>query len=181
MDTRNWIVLVTATVTALVAIGGYFVNQAAARSERRSKVFAEALAAVFEYQELPFRIRRRTGTPEAAMALAQKVGDAFARLTFYRRWLGLESPLVGRAFDNLVRRTDAQWEEFCEHAWHQSPPEDDIGYQVEQWQPYQFDNLDEQELCLRVMRRELRLLGPLYRRSSRTDIDAQQAARSASG
>jgi hypothetical protein len=31
----------------LIAIGGYVVNQAAARSERRGEAFAEALTAVF--------------------------------------------------------------------------------------------------------------------------------------
>jgi hypothetical protein len=42
VDTKNWIVLVTAAVTGLIVIGGYFVNQArpaasgaAKRSPRR--------------------------------------------------------------------------------------------------------------------------------------------------
>src|SRR6266508_4369607 len=50
---------------ALVALAGYLLTQWQARRDRKLKVFADTLAAVAEYEELPYRIRRRRGVPRA--------------------------------------------------------------------------------------------------------------------
>ena len=107
MNTGNWIVLTTSTIAALVAVVGYLLNQHAARNERRSRSYAAALEAVYAYQELPFRIRRRTSDPKSSMELAQKISDAFERLSFYQAWMDLESPWSAGPFRTwFSERTD---------------------------------------------------------------------------
>jgi hypothetical protein len=51
--------IIAALIAALVAVTGYMLTQAQARRERRAREFADALAAVEEYLEAPYRIRRR--------------------------------------------------------------------------------------------------------------------------
>ena len=55
----QWSTIIAALIAALVAVAGYMVTQAQARRERKAKEFADALAAVEEYLEAPYRIRRR--------------------------------------------------------------------------------------------------------------------------
>jgi hypothetical protein len=104
-----------------------------------------------------------------------RISDEFARLAFYRSWLNLESPLVGETSANLVQRTDRTWKASANTPGAWPPPKDDLDFQVSEWQAYQFDTEEEQEVCPRVMRREFRLLAPICRRSSRSDLAAQQA------
>ena len=81
MDSPNLGGLSTAIIAGLVALTGYLLNQFANRRERTSKVYAEALEAIREYQELPYKIRRRpdsNGTTRAA--LGDKTGDVVSRL-----------------------------------------------------------------------------------------------------
>jgi hypothetical protein len=52
MSTSNWILLLTSISAAIVALIGFLLNQIAVRNERRSRVYAEALSAVFEFQRV---------------------------------------------------------------------------------------------------------------------------------
>ena len=52
---------------ALISVAlTYGLNQRAARRERHSNGFAEALTAIEDYAEMPYRIRRRPGTERPA-------------------------------------------------------------------------------------------------------------------
>lgn len=48
--TGDSVVLISGAAAALVALIGYMVNQYVARNERRRRIYAEALAVVFEYE-----------------------------------------------------------------------------------------------------------------------------------
>src|SRR6266487_3328576 len=74
----GWAAAQTAIViVAVIAILGgivsasitYWFNQRAARRERRATTFAEALATVEDYAEMPYRVRRRRNTSEARYEL----------------------------------------------------------------------------------------------------------------
>jgi hypothetical protein len=96
MNSVNLAGLSTAIIAGLVALTGYLLNQFANRRERKSKVYAEALEAIREYQELPYKIRRRpdsSGTTRAA--LGDKTGEVVSRLWFYRAWLQTDSAEPG--------------------------------------------------------------------------------------
>ncbi|GIJ47943.1 hypothetical protein Val02_48290 [Virgisporangium aliadipatigenens] len=98
-------------VAALIAIFGaivsaaltYAFNQRAARRERLAQVFAEALQAVEDYAELPYRIRRRRGTPEARYELTEEVSRIQSRLAYHQALLRIEAPTAANAYTRLVR------------------------------------------------------------------------------
>ena len=117
MNTSNWILLLTSISAAAVALIGYLLNQVAVRNERRSRVYAEALSAVFEFQELPYRIRKRAASEDSSAVIAQKISDVFVRLDFYRALLLLESSTVGIAYADLVHQTQAQGDSYRADAW----------------------------------------------------------------
>jgi hypothetical protein len=81
----EWATIAAAAIAAVVAVAGYFIAQARARRERRSKAFADALAAVEDYLEAPYRVRRRqASTPEARTALTSALNDLQARTALHR-------------------------------------------------------------------------------------------------
>lgn len=59
--------VITALIGAAALLIGYLVNQVANRRAEKMKVFADAIEAVADYQEMPYRIRRRpaSGPPRA--------------------------------------------------------------------------------------------------------------------
>jgi hypothetical protein len=78
-------------------------NQHAARGERRNQAFAEALAAVEQYMELPFRVRRRRDGIAARHELGAAISDVQASLAQHQGWLDLVAPTY-RALVTAARR-----------------------------------------------------------------------------
>lgn len=155
MSGQSWVALTTGIIAALVGIAGFLLNQLANRRERKSKIYAEALEAVQEYAELPYRIRRRASEdgPTRA-ALGDRISDLHAKLAFYRRWLQIDSAEVSSAYEDFVDKTTTACRGFWSAAWKEPVlTEDkqaaliDVGYVAK------FD--EELRLCLSAMRREL--------------------------
>jgi hypothetical protein len=122
MDSPNLGGLSTAIIAGLVALTGYLLNQFANRRERTSKVYAEALEAIREYQELPYKIRRRpdsNGTTRAA--LGDKTGEVVSRLWFDRAWLQTDSE-VGAAYRDLMAQTKQDGGIYRATAWSEPVP-----------------------------------------------------------
>lgn len=154
MDAGNWIVLITGVIASLVAVVGYLINQASIRNERRSRVYAEALSAVFEYEELPYRIRKRTAEEGSSAAIAQRISDVFERLSFYQAWMNLESPAVGSAYLDLVRKTQALGGLHRDDAWKTPPASKDTDFHFPK-PTYIYENERELDLCMLVMQHEM--------------------------
>jgi hypothetical protein len=110
------IALVGAVISASIT---YWFNQRAARRERRSTVFAEALSTVEEYAEMPYRIRRRLNTAQARYDLCEEVSRLQSRLAFYQTLLQIESPGIAVAYSNLVRAAKIQAGGQMQDAWRQ--------------------------------------------------------------
>jgi hypothetical protein len=107
-----------ALVGALVSVAlTYGLNQRAARRERQTKLFAEALAAIEDYAELPYRIRRRPRSSQARHELTEQVSQIQSQLAFHQAWLSLEVPGVARAYSDLVRAAKAQAGRQMAQAW----------------------------------------------------------------
>src|SRR5487761_49998 len=107
-----------AVVGALISVAvTYGLNQRAARRERQTKLFAEALAAIEDYAELPYRIRRRTRTTDARHELTEQVSQIQSRIAFRQAWLSLEAPGVARSYNELVRAAKAQAGRQMAQAW----------------------------------------------------------------
>jgi hypothetical protein len=122
----QWATIIAALIAALVVVAGYVLTQAWARRERRARAFADALAAVEEYLEAPYRIRRRPGaTPEVRAALATALSDLQARIALHRGWLQVEAPAVARAYDDLVTAARTEAGTQMAEAWESAPPGSD--------------------------------------------------------
>jgi hypothetical protein len=177
MNTSNWILLLTSISAAAVALIGYLLNQVAVRNERRSRVYAEALSAVFEFQELPYRIRKRAASEDSSAVIAQKISDVFVSLDFYRALLLLESSTVGIAYAELVHQTQAQGDSYRADAWNHpvAAHGHDFHFAVHE---YHYDNGPEQDLCMLAMQREMSLINVL-RKSTERLLARQRAQRAA--
>ncbi|MDP9438173.1 MAG: hypothetical protein M3P49_05455 [Actinomycetota bacterium] len=111
-----------AIVTGLVALVVLAVNQYQARQDARRKDFAEALAAVERYAELPYRILRRQGsTPEVRGRMADFVHEVQQDLLFHKSWVRIQSPRVAEVYDALLRITREEAGSAMTEAWRTAP------------------------------------------------------------
>jgi hypothetical protein len=150
------ITVIAAIIAAAVATFGYVITARAKLLEDRRKTYAEALAAVHAYQELPHRIRRRPNSSQTILdGLGTVISDIQRDLDFYKSLLYLDSPQLGDAYNALAQAARDQGKKFRDEAW-QKPPA--LSYP----EPYRFRVKVEMNLCLRRMRQRLRLV-PLRR------------------
>jgi hypothetical protein len=103
--------------TALVALLTYDLNRRASRRERRALAFGEALSVVEDYAEMPYRIRRRSGTPEARQHLTEEVSRIYSRLAFHQALLDIEAPAVAAAYRRLANEAKAEVGAQMKAAW----------------------------------------------------------------
>jgi hypothetical protein len=98
------VVLLVPVVAGSFLLAGYLLNQVWARNERRAKAFADALAAIESYLEMPYRVRRRPASnSETRATLTNQMSDIKAHIAFHQAWLQVEAPRVADAYDALVR------------------------------------------------------------------------------
>ena len=139
--------VMTATLT-------YGLNQRAARRERQSNAFAEALSAIEDYAELPYRIRRRPGTSQARHQLTEQISSIQSRIAFHQAWLSLETPTVAQSYEELVRTAKAQAGEQMKEAWRESGVRKDKQVSLTKAYPREEINAARGR-CLDVMREAL--------------------------
>jgi hypothetical protein len=151
-----------ALVTPIIAFLGalttvaitYGLNQRASRRERQAKAFAEALATVEDFAQMPYRIRRRPDTLEARHEISAELDRIQCRIAFHQAWLHIEAAEVGPTYDLLIRaaRDDAGRE--MRAAWKRAAPTSDE--QMALVGAYSRDRLDEaRNQCIAVMRAAL--------------------------
>jgi hypothetical protein len=149
--------IIAALIAALVATFGYMVAARAKLLEGRRNTYAEALAAVYAYQELPYRIRRR---PDSSAATRGELGKAISEvqrdLDFHTSLIRLDSPQLGDAYDALVQASRENGKEYRDNAWEQAPAQGDLAMGFPEI--YMYDDEAEVELCIKRMRQHLRLL-----------------------
>jgi len=142
----------------LVALAGYLLTQWQARRDRKLKVFADTLAAVAEYEELPYRIRRRSASEGPIRAeIANRISDVQVRIAFHLAWLEIESPAVAEAYRALV---DAARQEAGAHmkaAWNEPILAEDAAMSLATAYACP-DTHAARERCIVAMRDHLRLL-----------------------
>ncbi|MGW8950268.1 hypothetical protein [Streptomyces sp. NPDC055709] len=152
---------------------GYLANQYAARGNQRRDLFAEALAAVRAYPDLPYRVRWRARSDADTRArLGELTYEALERMQNYRALLELDSPTVAMAYTNLVRETRRLGSPFRQSAWRIAPVQSDEEFDQED-PGYRYENQPELEMCITAMQRELRPYGRLLRGATRRRIATQ--------
>jgi hypothetical protein len=121
-DPADWI----AFGGVLVALAGYFFHHHQARRERKMRAFADALGAIAEYQELPYRVRRRQASDAATRAtIAERVSDIQVKVAFHLAWLEIESEAVAAAYRTLVAAARRESGAHMSAAWAEPVLADD--------------------------------------------------------
>lgn len=104
-----------------------FSDRAQQRDRRRTRA-AEAYKAALAWNEMLYRIRRRSDDPEQRTSLVDRFHLLQEEIAFYRGWLTAEEPALGRSYDRLVCHVKKETEELIRQAWrcpgHQ--PEDEL-------------------------------------------------------
>ncbi|MEU5523556.1 hypothetical protein ABZ759_23595 [Streptomyces sp. NPDC047860] len=154
----TWAQTAALIVPCIALVGAfltYVLNQRAARRERRAQTFAEALTAVEEYLEMPYRIRRR---PDSSAAVRQQLTDEvsglLARMAFHQAWLQIEASAVAGPYSSLVAAARAEAGAQMSLAWQQQPITTDSGMNLGTAYSRERSNA-ARAVCIEVMRRRL--------------------------
>ncbi|MEU5411247.1 MULTISPECIES: hypothetical protein [Streptomyces] len=153
----SWAQTTALTVPVIALLGVYItytLNQRAVRRERRSKTFAEALTAVEEYLEMPYRIRRRPDLPEARRELTDEVSSILARMAFHQAWLQIEASSVAGPYATLVATARAEAGVQMSVAWLHAPITSDSGMNLGTAYSRERSNAAK-TACITAMRRHL--------------------------
>lgn len=102
-----WVFLISASVSIIVSLFTLWRTGVREREDRHREMFSKAYAAIQEYKEFPYVIRRRgTSDPEKErLRISAELKRIQVELSFYSAWLKTESPKVHQAFDDLLTRT----------------------------------------------------------------------------
>lgn len=100
------------------AIFGYLHASRMTRRERMAQTLAQAINAVGDYQDLPYRVRRRPASePTIRSGLAERISDIHSRLDFHSAWLRITAPDVAVAYDRLVANVRREAGAHVKMAW----------------------------------------------------------------
>lgn len=118
--------LVAAVLTAVVVMIGYSIQKNQARKAEQAIIYGEAIRAVHDYLEAPYRVRRRDGGAVARMAITDHVSDVQSRLAYYETLLRVHAPAeVGAAYRQLVIAAKAEAGPQMTDAWEVRPTKND--------------------------------------------------------
>jgi len=153
---KDYIPLLVAVVAAMTALVGYLLNSASSRRIERMRRYAEALDAVERYHQLPYTFRRRHNeTAEIRDEMARMIADVQVTLAFHRRWLRLEAEDLGVAYNALVDKIQLKNKDYRKDALATPPANRDVDIEISPG--YRYEDHDERDECLRLMRKHLRL------------------------
>jgi hypothetical protein len=82
----------TIVVTVRTASRNIVAQQKENRRQERAKAYAEAIRAVEDYLETPYRIRRRDGSGSARWELTESISEIQSRINFHKDWLRINAP-----------------------------------------------------------------------------------------
>lgn len=157
----TWALTVAAVVPFITVSGSILVaalvnrfNTRKARLDDKAKSFAEALATIEEYAEMPYRIRRRPDTKDARHEISAEFGKVKSRIQFHLAWLQIQAPDVHEAYKLLDEAARDQAGRQASAAWLQPPLTTDE--QMNLGVAYPRDEIDRaRNRCLAAMLRSL--------------------------
>jgi hypothetical protein len=118
--------MATAIIAAIVAVKAYKTQQREQRRQQRVTFYADAVRAVEDYAECPYRIRRRDGSAEARREITQYISDVKSRISFYTGWMAINgTDEVRTAYDNFVKAAQTEAGKQMTAAWLDKPTKRD--------------------------------------------------------
>lgn len=127
----TWTQVVT-LAGALIAAGGVIltllVNASRTRRDNLTILYADALGAVAEYLEGPYRILRKDGEKSTRFALTSKMSDVKTAIDHHQALLRLHATFgVADAYDAYVEAAKVEAGEQMHEAWKAAPVTTDEG------------------------------------------------------
>jgi hypothetical protein len=152
------ITLIGIFIAGGVAVFGYLHTSRATRRERMAQSLAQAINAVGDYQDLPYRVRRRSSSDPAVRSnLAERISEIHSRLDFHSAWLRITAPEVATAYDQLVADVRSEAGAYIKEAWLQPIIRHDQEMNLGLGQQYKCPETDKARgECIEVMRIYLR-------------------------
>lgn len=85
------LVLGVATIAVTIVLAAWAIvnQQKETRRQERAKTYAEAMRAVEDYQETPYRIRRTDGSTAVRWQLTESISEIQSRINFYTLWMSI--------------------------------------------------------------------------------------------
>jgi hypothetical protein len=111
--------LTVGIVAAIVAVKAFTTQQQETRRQQKASLYAEAVRAVEDYMECPYRILRKDGSSQARREITQHISDVKSRISFYTGWIAIYGTgEVSAAYEAFVlaaqreagRQMTAAWE-----------------------------------------------------------------------
>ena len=118
---------VSLVVALIVLVFGWLWN---ARQQRRAddaRLFADAYAAVQNYKEFPYVVRRRDPDhpgPER-VRISEELRNVQSDIAFHTAWIGLRNGKVASAYNQLVTQTRQIAGQLMREAWERSGTDSD--------------------------------------------------------
>jgi hypothetical protein len=118
--------VLAAVIAATVAVKAYKTQQREVRRQAKATFYAEAVRAVEDYAEAPYRILRRDGSAQARREVTQHISDIKSRISFYSAWMAIHgTDAVATAYDTYVRAAQAEAGREMTAAWRAGPTKKD--------------------------------------------------------
>src|SRR6266511_1913400 len=137
--------IVLSTLALVVSVATFFVAGRRARLDRQRRVFGDAFAAVMEYREYPFIVRRRN--PDEVSQERQRISSALsdlqAKLNGFKGMLRVEDPYVGERYAELVDATRRVAGALIKEAWNTNPVGEDALVHNPSWDFTELDAYDD--------------------------------------
>lgn len=129
-DPQPWWVQPAVVAAAITFVGGVValaVNGVRNRKDRQRERFADAFAAVADYWEFPYVVRRRRhDQPEAErVRISEALRSVQRDISFHQAWIRTECGLVADSYDDLVATTREVMGTQINEGWAQAPPTTD--------------------------------------------------------
>lgn len=113
--TSNELVLVGAAATIAVAVLSALAAYLATKRDRRRALYADAVQTIAGWNEMLYRVRRRTATD--APDLVTRFHELQDKLTYFCAWIGSESKYMTRSYNRLVMEVKDATEDLIQAAW----------------------------------------------------------------
>lgn len=118
--------LIVGIVAANIAVNTYKTQQNEARRQEKAAFYAEAVRAVEDYMEGPYRILRKNGTSEARREITRHISDVKSRISFYTGWMAIHGSIeVRAAYDAFVTAAIQEAGPQMTAAWDAKPVKKD--------------------------------------------------------
>lgn len=88
----NGTTIMAAAIAAFIAVVGYSRQRKAERRAERATLYGNAIAAVENYLEGPYRIHRKDGSKETRFAITSATSDAKSAISLHQALLEMHAP-----------------------------------------------------------------------------------------